>query len=61
MHVFDLLKIDKLHPDIYSELAAGKFSFQKTSNEFSIMGYDQIHEQNNNVIMSVSAINQRNK
>ena len=61
MHVFDLLTLEKVHPDIYPDIAAGKFSFQKTSNQFSMMGIDQIHEQNNKVIKSGSAINLLNR
>ena len=35
---------------MYKEFEKGFFTFQKTQSQFSLMGLDQIHEQNNAVI-----------
>ena len=38
----------------YKEFAAGNFSFLKTNKQFSRMALDQLHEQNNKYVKSVS-------
>ena len=50
MHLFDLVYLHVMSPDIYKEFMAGNFSFQKTMRQFSRMAPDQLHEQNNEVI-----------
>ena len=50
IHWFDLYNIESKFPDLYEQFSNGNFSFQKSSREFSRMGLDQIHEQNNKVI-----------
>ena len=41
-------------PNEYKQFLAGNFSFLKTNTEFSRMGLDQLHEQNNKFIKGVS-------
>ena len=47
---FDLYTIESKFPDLYNYFSKGNFSFQKSNREFSRMGLDQIHEQNNKII-----------
>ena len=43
------------YPSEYKKFAAGNFWFLKTNKEFSRMALDQLHEQNNKCIKSVSS------
>ena len=52
IHLFDLMTLEDMFPDIYENFAAGFFSFQKSDNQFSQMALDQVHEQNNRTIRS---------
>ena len=47
---FDLKNLESNFPDVYGYFCQGFFSFQKTDREFSQIGLDQVHEQNNAVI-----------
>ena len=51
---FDLVSMEHRCPNEYKELMAGNFSFQKTKSLFSRMALDQVHEQKNKYIKSVS-------
>ena len=46
----DLYTIESKFPDMYNYFSSGNFSFQKSNREFSRIGLDQIHEQNNKII-----------
>ena len=50
VHWFDLYHLESTFPDVFEQFSKGNFSFQKSNREFSRMGLDQIHEQNNRVI-----------
>ena len=50
VHLFDLLSLDKTSLHLYQKFQEGYFAFQKTNSEFSLMGLDQVHEQNNTII-----------
>ena len=50
VHWFDLYHLESKFPDLFEQFSNGNFSFQKSNREFSRMGLDQIHEQNNKVI-----------
>ena len=50
IHWFDLYKLESTFPDVYDFFCKGNFSFQKSNRDFSRMGLDQIHEQNNKII-----------
>ena len=50
VHLFDLLTLKRLHPDVYEAMMDGNFSFQKTNTHFNRIAIDQVHEQNNEVI-----------
>ena len=50
IHWFDMYHLESKFPDLYEHFSNGNFSFQKSNREFSRMGLDQIHEQNNKVI-----------
>ena len=50
IHWFDLYTSETKFPDVYNFLSKGNFSFQKSHREFSRIGLDQIHEQNNKLI-----------
>ena len=41
-----------MFPGVYENIAKGFFSFQKSTNQFSRMALDQVHEQNNCTIKS---------
>ena len=47
---FDLKNLETNFPDVYAYFCKGFFSFQKSNRQFSQMGLDQVHEQNNAVI-----------
>ena len=51
---FDLALLEKRCPSEFKEFVDGKFSFLKTNKKFSRMALDQVHEQNNKYIKSVS-------
>ena len=50
IHWFDLNALETTFPDVYNFFLQGHFSFQKSHRDFSKMGLDQIHEQNNKLI-----------
>ena len=47
---FDLQNLESNFPDVYEYFCKGFFSFQKTNRQFSQIGLDQVHEENNAVI-----------
>ena len=51
VHLFDLMTVETMFPDIYENFK-GFFTFQKWKNQFSQMALDQVHEQNNRTIKS---------
>ena len=53
IHVFDLISLPTIHPDVYQQMLKGFFSLAKTKPHFSRMSLDQVHEQNNKVIKEV--------
>ena len=61
VHLFDLLILHIKYPDVYSYLLRGSFAFHKSSREFSCIGRDQVHEQNNRTIKTTSGTNLMNK
>ena len=54
VHLFDLMTLETMYPDVYENLRNGCFSFQKTNRKFSRMALDQVHEQNSRTIKSCS-------
>ena len=50
IHWFDLYTSEMKYPDVYNFFSKGNFSFQKSHREFSRLGLDQIHEQNNKLL-----------
>ena len=50
VHWFDMYHLESNFPDLFEQFSNGHFTFQKSNREFSRMGLDQIHEQNNKVI-----------
>ena len=53
VHLFDLVNLEKNHPDVYIYFSKGYFTFNKNGSEFSTMALDQLHEQNNEIIKGV--------
>ena len=47
VHVFDLMTLFSICPDVFLEFAKDHYSFQKSNKKFSNMALDQVHEQNN--------------
>ena len=47
---FDFHSLKTNHPDVYEFFSKGFLSFQKRNRQFSQIGLDQVHEQNNVVI-----------
>ena len=54
IHWFSFVLLKERCPSEYREFAEGKFSFKKTNRQFSRIALDQLHEQNNKYIKSVS-------
>ena len=54
VHVFDLMTLFSICPDVFLEFAKGHYSFQKSNKKFSKMALDQVHEQNNEKIKGAS-------
>ena len=54
IHWFSFVLLKERFPSEYREFAEGKFSFKKTNRQFSRIALDQLHEQNNKYIKSVS-------
>ena len=54
---FDLHTIESKFLDLYNYFSNGNFSFQKSNHEFSRMGLDQIHEQNNEIVKGAEGAN----
>ena len=50
VHVTDLLELEKNSTDTHQEFLKGNFVTQKTSNKFSSMAHDQVHEQLNAMV-----------
>ncbi len=50
VHVADLLRLKERCPSIWEQFQNGTFVTQKTSNPFSCLAHDQIHEQLNGVM-----------
>ena len=46
VQVFDLVNLQELFPDVYTEKMKGNFSFLKTRHNYSPMALDEVHEQN---------------
>ena len=53
IHVFDLISLPIIHPDVYQQMLKEFFSFTKTKRPFSRMALDQVHGQNNKIIKGV--------
>ena len=50
VHWFDMYHLESNFPELFEQFSNGNFTFQKSNREFSRMGLDQVHEQNNKVI-----------
>ena len=50
VHVRDVASLGERHPQILQEFCSGRFTVQKTHNQFSAMAIDQAHEQNNAIV-----------
>ena len=50
VHINHLLALPQNSPQLHTFFMDGYFTFQKTDHQFSLMGLDQINEQNNGVI-----------
>ena len=48
-----MLALPQNSPQLYELFMAGYFTFQKSDREFSLMGLDQVHEQNNAVMKGI--------
>jgi len=49
VHLRDMLALEQMHPEVYTEFLRGQFAVRKTEKTFSTMAIDQAHEQNNAV------------
>ena len=52
VHLFDLMAVETMFPDIYENFNKVFFTFQKLEKQYSQMALDQVHEQNNCIIKS---------
>ena len=50
VHLYDLLALPQYSPRLYNIFKDGYFTFQKTDRQFSLIGLDQVHEQNNAIM-----------
>ena len=53
VHLYNLLSISVLSPELNEMFHKGYFVFQNTNSEFSLSSLDKIHEQNNKIIKGV--------
>ena len=49
VHLYELMTVHSLCPDVHAKFMKGKFSFKKTEINFSSISPDQVHEQNNEI------------
>ena len=56
VHLFDLMTVETMSPDIYENFNEGFFTFQKSENQFSQIVLDQVHGQNNCTIKSCGGV-----
>ena len=47
MHVREMMNVRVKHPALYKQFADGFFTIAKRQNSFSMIGFDQTHEQQN--------------
>ena len=47
VHIRDMHRLQKDHPEVFREFCSGAFVVQKTKRKFSTMALDQVHEQCN--------------
>ncbi len=47
VHVRDMINLQDKHPVLYKQFADGFFTVAKTQNQFSLIGFDHNHEQQN--------------
>ena len=52
IHISDMVKLIRTHPDVHTQFSSGYFVVQRTTNVFSAMAIDQCHEQVNALIKS---------
>lgn len=45
VHLRDMVTLEERHPDLFSAFMEGKFMGQKTKRFFSMLPFDQMHEQ----------------
>ena len=56
VHLFDLMTVETMFPDIYENFDKGFFTSQKSENRFSQIALDQVHDQNNRTIKSCGGV-----
>ena len=62
VHIYDLLALPQNSLQLHKFFMDGYFTFQKTDRKFSLMGLDQIYEQDNAVMKGMGrAISSLNK
>lgn len=54
VHVRDMLNLPMKHPHLFKQFADGFFTIAKTRNLFSLIGFDQNHEQQNKELVGLS-------
>lgn len=47
VHVRDMLNLQQKHPNLHKQFVDGFFTVAKSRNPFSLIGFDQNHEQQN--------------
>ena len=56
VHLHDLLALPQYAPLLHKHFMDGYFTFQKTDRQFSLLGLDQVHEQNNAVMKGMGGV-----
>ena len=56
VHLHDLYSLPENSPQLHKYFMDGYFTFQKTDHKFSLMGLDQIHEQNNAIMKGMGGV-----
>ena len=56
VHIYDLLALPQYSPQLYDSFIEGHFTFKKSERNFSLMGLDQVHEQNNAVMKGMGGV-----
>jgi len=56
IHLYDLFTLPQLAPHLHKSFMDGYFTFQNTDRQYSLIGLDQVREQNNAVMKGMGGV-----